>query len=209
MAVKEVPTVELFKKKAAVVTAKIVEVGNLDDAVAYALDVCEKKEACELLFTGCEENLSPDAAGLCGRAAAKMIAAPGLDPNAFASLEKQGKEKGFTVISEGMRRYLAGIDVGFTVADMGIADTATCVVASGSEDVRLVTMVCEIHVVALPKSAIVNSLYDAEEFMNKIMEKGSMYTSYISGPSRTADIERVLTLGVHGPLELHVALMEG
>ena len=209
MAAKESATVELFKKKATVVSAKIVEVKDLAEAMAYALDICEQKEACELLFTGCEQNLSPNAAGVCERAATKMIAAPGLGKKDFAVLEKQGKEKGFTVIREGMRGYLSGVDVGFVVADMGIAETGTCIVPSESEDVRLATMICEINVIALPKSAIVNSLYDTEKYLNKALQKDAVYNAYITGPSRTADIERVLTLGVHGPLELHVALMEG
>ncbi len=209
MAAAESPALALFKKKAAVVSAKVVEVKNLDEALAYALDVCEQKEACELLFTGCDENLSPDAEGLCGRAVTKTFAAPGLAKKEFAALEKKGKEKGFTIIKEGMRAHLAGIDVGFAVANLGIAETGSCVIASQSEDLRLSGMVCEVNVIALPKSAIVASLYDAEEFMNAVMKEGVMYTSFISGPSRTADIERVLTLGVHGPLELHVALMEG
>ena len=108
-----------------------------------------------------------------------------------------------------MRNHLAGIDVGFSTADMAIAETATCVLECQGEDARLAGMVCEIHVIALPKSRIVNTSYEAEEYLHKLMSDGPMYTAFISGPSRTADIERVLTIGVHGPLELHVALMEG
>lgn len=197
------PVIELFKKKSAIISSKVVEVKNLPEAMAYALDVCEKKDFCELLFTGGEE---PEARG--AKAAKKMFAAPGLADSDYAALEKQGKEKGFLVIREGMRGYLSGVDVGFTVADMGIADTGTCVVASQSEDVRIATMVCEVNVIALPRSKMVETLYDAEKWLNDLMLQGPMYTSFISGPSRTADIERVLTLGVHGPLELHVALME-
>ncbi len=124
-------------------------------------------------------------------------------------LTAMSKEKGFTVIREGMRNHLAGIDVGFSTADMAIAETATCVLECQGEDARLAGMVCEIHVIALPKSRIVNTSYEAEEYLHKLMSDGPMYTAFISGPSRTADIERVLTIGVHGPLELHVALMEG
>lgn len=209
MATNESSAVTLFKKKAAVVSAKVVEVQNLEEAIAYALEICEQKESCELLFTGCEEKLSPNAEGVCERVAPKMIAAPGLAEQDFTLLEKQGEAKNFTVIKDGLRGYLSGIDIGFAVADLGIAETGTCVIASQSEDLRLSGMVCEVHIIALRKSAIVNSLYDAEEFTNSAMKKDVMYTSYISGPSRTADIERVLTLGVHGPLELHIALMEG
>ncbi len=200
--------VELFKKKAAPVSITVVEVGDMRAAIEYALEVCDKKEFCQLLLSGCEENLSPQGAALCERAAAKTIAAPALEDKDFALLEKQGLSKGFTVLRSGMREHLAGIDVAFSTCDAAIAETATCVLECFSEDLRLATMICETHVIALKKSQITQSSYDLADYLQELMSAGPMYTAFISGPSRTADIERVLTLGVHGPLELHVALME-
>lgn len=209
MATIDQEAVGLFMKKAAPVSIQVVEVKDLKEAMAYALEVCDKKGFCELLLSGCGEALSTAGAAHCERAEVKTLAAPGLGDNDYAELEKLGKAKGFTMLRSNMREHLAGIDVSFTTADKAIADTATCVLESMNEDLRIATMVCEIHVIALNKSQIVNSSYDAEEYLQKLMERGPNYTAFISGASRTADIERVLTIGVHGPLELHVALMEG
>ena len=209
MSKKAETAVELFKRKAEPVSIRVTEVKDLKEAMAYALDICEKKDACQLLLTGCEQNLSDSGQAHCERPQAKVVAAPALGKKDYAALAKLGEEKGFTVIREGMRGHLAGIDVGFSIADMAIAETATCVLECRSEDARLAGMVCEIHVIAVPKSRIVNTSYEAEDYLRKLMSDGPMYTAFISGPSRTADIERVLTIGVHGPLELHVALMEG
>lgn len=201
-------TVELFKQKAVPVSIQVKEVKDMGEAIAYALEVCEKKEFCQLLLSGCEQKLSDKGNEHCERATVKTIAAPGISDEDFASLEKQGKGKGFSVIRKGMRDHLAGIDVGFSTCDAAIAETATCVLECNDEDLRIATMICEAHVIALKKSQIAKSSYDIEEYLQQLMSKGPMYTAFISGPSRTADIERVLTLGVHGPLELHVALME-
>lgn len=207
MAVKESPSVSLFKKKAEFVGAKVVEVKNLDEAMSYALDLCEQKEFCEILDVERAGEAEPAEDGV-KRATKKTVAAPGLDEPVFAELQSRCDAKGFETVRKSMRERLSGVDLGFTTADMGVAETGSCVIVSQSEDLRLATMVCEIHVVALPKARVVESLTDAEEFLNEAMRGGVMYTSFISGPSRTADIERVLALGVHGPLELHVALME-
>ncbi len=209
MSKKAETAVELFKRKAEPVSIRVTEVKDLKEAMAYALDICEKKDACRLLLTGCEQSLSDSGQAHCERPQAKVVAAPALGKKEYAALAKLGEEKGFTVIREGMRNHLAGIDVGFSIADMAIAETATSVLECRGEDARLAGMVCEIHVIALPKSRIVNTSYEAEDYLRKLMSDGPMYTAFISGPSRTADIERVLTIGVHGPLELHVALMEG
>lgn len=192
--------VELFKQKAQPVSINVVEVPGLKEAMAYAVEVCEKKEFCERLIPASNEVT---------RADVKTLAAPGLDDAAFAQLSKLADGKGFSMLRSGMREHLAGIDVAFTVSGKGIAETATSILESMSEELRLATMVCETHVIALNKSDIVKTSYDAEEYLQALMEGGAAYTAFISGPSRTADIERVLTIGVHGPLELHVALMEG
>lgn len=202
--------VELFKKKAKEGLFTVVELQNAEEAISYALDLCEKKEACKFLLAGCEQQLSNKGAEACERADARVVVAPALSEKDFSYLSREAAEKKFTVIKGGMRDRLAGLDVAVTYADMGIADTATLVLACQSEELRLATMIAEIHVAILPKSKLVGTSYEAEDFLNGLMKREDpMYTAFISGPSRTADIERVLAVGVHGPLELHVALVEG
>ena len=94
------------------------------------------------------------------------------------------------------------------MADLGLAETGTLVLKSASEDLRLATMISEINVVVLPLSRMRGGSYDAESELLEMMQDGANYLSFITGASRTADIERVLALGVHGPLELHILLLE-
>ncbi|MDR0882508.1 MAG: lactate utilization protein [Candidatus Adiutrix sp.] len=190
--------IDLFKKKAASVSIVVVELKNLAEAMAYAVDICDKKEFCRLLLS--------DQPG--ERATVKTLAAPGLNEADYAALAALGQKKKLAMIRQGMREHLSGIDVAFTTGAMGIADTATSVLECPDEDVRLVTMICETHVLTLPKAKIVGDSYQAESYLRGLLAKGPNYASFISGSSRTSDIERVLTTGVHGPLELHVVLLE-
>lgn len=200
--------IELFTEKATAVSAVVTEVKTPVDALDYVVDICEKKEACQLLASGCEAPLSDKAEALCGAKQEKVIAAPGLDEKLFKQLKTRCDKKGFKLIDSGMREHLAGIDIGFTEVQHGIAETGTVVVESSSEELRLATMVSEIHVALLPKSRIVDDSYDIEDYLLGAMKKTPNYHAFITGASRTADIERVLALGVHGPLELHILLLE-
>ena len=199
---------ETFQKRAEAVSAVVTKVAGMAEAFDYALDLCERKEACQLLAAGCGEPLSADAEALCGLKQQKVIAAPGLPAEAWTALKQRCDQKGILLTDRPLRRHLAGIDIGFTMADLGIAETGTLVIDSGSEEVRLATMISEIHVAVLPISRLRHDALTAEAELREFMQKPAGYLAFITGASRTADIERVLAIGVHGPLELHVLMME-
>jgi L-lactate dehydrogenase complex protein LldG len=117
-------------------------------------------------------------------------------------------QNGFASIKTGLRSHLSGVDIGFTVADLAIAETGTLVISCPSEELRLATMICEYHVCVIHKTDIYRDAFAAEQQLLKFLHKTPNYTAFITGASRTADIERVLALGVHGPLELHILLLE-
>ena len=98
--------------------------------------------------------------------------------------------------------------VGVARAAKGIAETGTCVVVTTDEETRLATMLPETSVILLRTADIVADLPDLAPFLRE-QQQAVSYVSFITGPSRTADIERVGAIGVHGPLELHVILLEG
>ena len=201
--------VQTFREKAEAVSAVVSDVTTMNEAYEYAANLCAKKEACQLLISGCEAPLSPDAEDLCQlKEMQKIMAAPGMKKKDINALSKVCKEYEVSLIDKGLRHHLAGIDIGFTVCDYGIADTGTLVPNSSNEELRLATMISEIHVAVLPLSKLQATSYDLEKEMGKWMNKPPNYTAFITGASRTADIERVLALGVHGPLELHILLLE-
>lgn len=199
---------DTFIDKAELVSAKVSQVKTLEEAFAYTVSLCDGKEMCPLLVSGCELNLSEPSMQLCREKTGKIIAAPELDKDGAASLRALCEGKGLELIDCDLRRHLGGLDIGFTVCDLGIAETGTLVLNSSSEEVRLATMVCETHVAVLPQSKLRATSFDAEPELLEFMAGIPNYLSFITGASRTADIERVLALGVHGPLELHILLWE-
>jgi L-lactate dehydrogenase complex protein LldG len=94
-------------------------------------------------------------------------------------------------------------DVGVSTAQAAIAETGTLVLDSACERHRLVSLVPPVHIAVVNASAIVETLSDALTLLQKGKEISPAIT-FITGPSRTADIELTLTIGVHGPQELYV-----
>jgi L-lactate utilization protein LutC len=93
---------------------------------------------------------------------------------------------------------------GVTKAICGLADTGSILIVDGEGESLHASLLPEVHIAVLKKSAILPSLENA---MNLVRE--SKAAVFITGPSRTADIEMTLTIGVHGPGELHVFLVDG
>jgi len=99
-----------------------------------------------------------------------------------------------------------GIESAIVEADAGISETGTVVVMSENEKLRLATCLSEELSVVLYTDKIFNNLEDMAPLLKANMEKGSNYIAFITGASRTADIERVLTIGVHGPVRMTIIL---
>jgi L-lactate dehydrogenase complex protein LldG len=89
--------------------------------------------------------------------------------------------------------------VGVTKAVCGLADTGSVLEADGEGSPLHASLLPEVHLAVLDSFRILPSLADA---MNLVRDKSAAV--FITGPSRTADIEMTLTIGVHGPKEIHV-----
>ncbi len=201
--------VEAFKEKAALVAAKVTEAATLKDALQQVVTICADKAPCELLAPEEGTPVGPLSENGVPTRIQRVIAAPGLNDADFAVLAKAAEEKGFLCIRSDLRNYLAGIDVGLAIADFAVAASGTCALDSTDEELRLASMICESSVLILRKSTIYPDLPSVATLLRGMQSTGKpRYHAFITGPSRTADIERVLAIGVHGPLELHVILLE-
>lgn len=100
----------------------------------------------------------------------------------------------------------ADVILGVTGAEAGFAESGTIVLRSGPGRPRMASLVPLVHVALLERSALFRSLsHWGSERAGSIEEAANVVL--ITGPSRTADIEQILTLGVHGPKHLHVVLI--
>jgi L-lactate dehydrogenase complex protein LldG len=202
-------TVETFIAKATAVNAVVQELPSIPAALQYVADVCESKNPAEILADEPGTEQGPPGPNNQPTRVKRIVAAPDLSDEEFSVLSKACGEKGFLCIREGLRKYVAGFDVGVTKALLGVAASGTCMMNTDGEDVRLAGMIAEIHIIFLRKSAIYPDLPSIAQLLRERMnEAPTTYTTLISGPSRTADIERVAAVGVHGPLELHIILLE-
>ena len=111
---------------------------------------------------------------------------------------------GVELVSPNANKHeMALCDLGITEADYILPETGTLVLRSSAEKPRAVSLVPRIHLAIVTPSAL---RADMHQVFAEV--KNSHYLVFITGPSRTADIELTVTLGVHGPKNLYVWMME-
>ena len=112
---------------------------------------------------------------------------------------------GIDAIKTASRDELFSADIGITSAQWVIAETGTLVLESGAESHRLVSLVPPVHVCVLKSGSIRQTMAEILELANT---DTNPTITFITGASRTSDIELTLAIGVHGPRELHVIVIK-
>lgn len=101
-----------------------------------------------------------------------------------------------------------GINKAMLEANYGIAETGTIIFISYAENLRKASMLVQHLSFVLSKENILTSLEDASKILDAETKNKSNYISFITGPSRTADIENQLIIGVHGPLSQEILILD-
>lgn len=99
--------------------------------------------------------------------------------------------------------------VGITGVVCAVAETGSLMVAAGAQTPSAVSLLPETHIAILQRDQIVAGMEEAWRRLreyNRVMPRA---VNFISGPSRTADIEQTVTLGAHGPYRVHVIVVDG
>lgn len=106
----------------------------------------------------------------------------------------------------------AAADIGISGIDYALADTGTLVLLAGKGRARSISLLPPVHVALMRANQIISGLDDLFPLMHyeREIEGGDLESAItlITGPSRTADIELTLVIGVHGPQQLHIVLLE-
>ena len=103
-------------------------------------------------------------------------------------------------------KHRATADIGISTAEFCVAETGSLCVDNYSYEARVATMLPYVNIVFVNANYVVENVSVACKIIGRVFDKG--YLGFVTGPSRTADIERVLSLGVHGPNKLLIIAVE-
>jgi len=171
-----------MKSKAEAVQAVVAETASLENTFSYAIEITRQQGG-------------------------RNLAATGFTPQQRDRLDALCRDAGLTLLKPPLRDHGDAIHTAVTPVSWGLTDTGTLVLPSADEDVRLATMLADTHVAYLWASQIRPDTDSIQAELDHILKtEATTYMAFITGPSRTADIERVLAIGVHGPQDLHILI---
>ena len=175
---------EAFKARAEAVSAEVHRFTGKAGALAFVHDVMK----------GAGVSAAPESGAV-------WAAGPFLDEAGRADFRAKVPGTAFEVTRENS----AAAKVGVSEMDWAIAGTGTLVQDATDVEKRLVSTLPPIHVALIGTDRI---LEDMDGVLERLRPEQINYIAFITGPSRTADIERVLTIGVHGPERLIVVVID-
>ncbi|HMR64320.1 MAG TPA: lactate utilization protein [Anaerolineae bacterium] len=183
--------VDRFKQELEALSGRVYVLASPDEASQTILHIMRQRNATNII------SWQAEALGLPGLR--ETLQAAGITISS-EHLPAQG---------EARRSKLADIDdvkVGLTGALGGLADTGAVALVSGPGRSRLASLLPPVHIALLPRTSLYPSLPAFLAAHPETTAQGSNLV-FIAGPSRTADIELTLTMGVHGPAEIHVIIV--
>ncbi len=120
----------------------------------------------------------------------------------FAALDWSGAGLGFA------DRSALGSDlVGLTGCFCAIGETGTLLLLGGPATPKKTALLPETHICVVSKARMVATMEDAFQLLRDEYKEPPRATWFVSGPSRTADIEQTIVIGAHGPYRVHVILI--
>jgi L-lactate dehydrogenase complex protein LldG len=182
--------IERFVARAAAVQATPCVVTSIDEARRRVAAILEQVGARHVVVSGDAWGPPWDIASLPGERGDRRM-------RATASIDTGTRD-------EAVRTA----DAGVTGVAHAIAETGTLVVCSGSGGGRLESLVPPVHVALLHARDIVGGVRDAFALLRQEQALiAASAVTFVTGPSRTADIEFTLTIGVHGPRQLFIVVL--
>jgi L-lactate dehydrogenase complex protein LldG len=193
-------TLDKFRVEFERVAGVFHRVASLDDVASQVDRIARER--------GARELVSWHAASVAGDALSRGLTARGLGVH-----EMPAGEAADDAERARLRALSARADLGLTGVDLAVAETGTLVLVSGAGRPRSTSLLPPCHIALFDRTALVESLDQVGVFLEAWHGDGTppgagAVVNFITGPSRTADIELTLTRGVHGPKEVHAIFVD-
>ncbi|MGI8906459.1 MAG: LutC/YkgG family protein [Candidatus Sumerlaeaceae bacterium] len=184
-----IKSVQEFQQKYESLSGHVQVVANVDEAVAAAVAIVKQYNAKCVALAKLPKVVQSALQALLEAAGIKCLVPPYPANEMPASID--------------------GAQVGITGADFAIAETGSIVEFALNDATRLVSSLPRVHIAFVWTQDLVATLPDAGPLVRRQFEQNpaNCVVSFISGPSRSGDIEMKLTLGVHGPEQSYVLVL--